>query len=62
MDWEIKALSKSEIASLTEPSEVLAINLIASSEIFPFSFLAITVFLGLIASLRFNQKNRKNIG
>ncbi len=27
-----------------------------------FSFLAITVFLGLIASLRFNQKNRNNIG
>ena len=41
MDWEINALSRREIASLTEPSDVLAINRIASSEIFPFSFVDI---------------------
>ena len=39
--WAIRALSKREIASLTEPSEVLAISLIASSAILPFSFVEI---------------------
>ena len=37
-DCEIRARSNNETESLTEPSEVLAINLIASSLIFPFSF------------------------
>ena len=41
IDWEINALSNNEIESLTEPSDVLAINLIASSDILPFSLSAI---------------------
>ena len=41
IDCEIKARSSSDIESLTEPSDVLAINFIASFDILPFSFSAI---------------------